>query len=77
MLGAMGVTKIFKHKDYELVCSAKALDNGWFAPNLVISKQAWPSRPRTIATRGEEGMTEEAAIQSAYEQGIDWVANYG
>jgi hypothetical protein len=77
MLRAMGMTKTFKHEDYDLLCSAKALDNGSFAPILVICKQTWPSRPRTIAMRCDEGLTEEAAIDSAHRQGIEWVANYG
>ncbi|MBL0087900.1 MAG: hypothetical protein IPP44_15050 [Ideonella sp.] len=47
----MDVTKIFRHQDYELVCSAKAVDAGKFAPSLVVSKQVWPTRPRVIAVK--------------------------
>lgn len=73
----MGPTKTFRHQDYDLLCSAKPLDNGRFAPTLVICKQIWPSRPRTIAVRSTECLTEEDAMNSAYTQGVEWVLNYG
>ena len=73
----MSVSKTFKHQNYELLCSAKALDSGKFAPALVVAKQAWPSRPRTIAVRGDDCPTEDSAITSAYDQGVEWVLNYG
>ena len=73
----MATTQTFRHKAYELVCSANQLDSGKFAPTLIVSKQAWPSRPRTIAVRGDECPTEDSAINSAYVQGIEWVQNYG
>ena len=74
---AMGITKSFQHENYELLCSAKALDSGKFVPTLVISKQRWPSRPRTISVQCDGCLTEEDAISSAYAQGVDWVLNYG
>lgn len=79
MAHAMGMTLLqsFKHKDYELQCSAKPLDSGKFAPVLVVAKQAWPSRPRTIAVHDEDFATEEGAIESAHAQGIEWIQNYG
>jgi hypothetical protein len=70
-------TQIFRLKDYELACSAKASDSGKFEPALVISRQRWPSRPRTIAVRRGGYPTAEVAIESAHAQGIEWVANYG
>ena len=73
----MDATKIFRHRDYELLCGAKALDSGKFAPSLIISKQVWPSRPRTIAVSGDACPSEENAIDRAYNQGIEWVMNYG
>ena len=73
----MDTTKTFRHRDYELLCSAKALDSGNFAPSLVVSKQVWPSRPRTIAVRCDACPTEAHAIDSAYNQGVEWVLNYG
>ncbi|MDP1692989.1 MAG: hypothetical protein Q8L49_13755 [Burkholderiaceae bacterium] len=73
----MTTPQSFKHKDYELHCSAKALDSGKFAPVLVVAKQAWPSRPRTIATRGDDCPTEDSAIDAAHVQGVEWVQNYG
>lgn len=73
----MGTTKSFQHKNYELSCSAKALDGGKFLPTLIVSKQSWPSRPRTIAVQNDECLTEEDAIRSAYAQGVEWILNFG
>lgn len=73
----MDSTKIFRHQNYELLCSAKALDGGRFAPVLVVSKQVWPTRPREIAVDRGEYMTEAAAIDAAYTQGVEWILNYG
>ena len=73
----MNTTKIFRHQDYELICSAKALDSGKFVPGLVISKQVWPSRPRTIAVPGDPCSSEAHAIDCAFNQGVEWVLNYG
>lgn len=73
----MGTSKTFQHADYELICSAQALDNGKFAPALVVSRQRWPRRPRTISVRSEACLTEDEAIGIAHAQGIDWVQNYG
>ena len=73
----MDTTRVFRHRDYELLCSAKALDSGKFAPSLIISKQVWPSRPRTIAVSGDACPSEENAIDRAYNQGVEWVMNYG
>jgi hypothetical protein len=73
----MGTTKIFRHRDYELQCSAKASDKGKFTPSLIVCKQVWPTRPREIAVpRGDYG-TEDTAIDAAYAQGIEWITNYG
>jgi hypothetical protein len=69
--------KSFRHQDYEFQCSAKALDNGKFAPVLIVSKQVWPSRPRTIAVPGDACLTEDIAIHAAYDQGVEWVLNHG
>jgi hypothetical protein len=73
----MGMTKSFQHENYELLCGAKALDNGKFVPTLVVSKQGWPSRPRTISVQTDGCLTEEDAISAAHAQGIDWILNYG
>jgi hypothetical protein len=70
-------TQTFRLRDYELACSAQPSDNGRFEPALVISKQVWPSRPRTIAVRRGAHPTAEVAIQSAHAQGIEWVNNFG
>lgn len=70
-------TQIFRLEDYELTCGARATDNGRFEPALVISKLAWPSRPRTIDVRRGAHPTPESAIESAYAQGLEWVKNYG
>ena len=73
MIGA----KTFRHEDYELHCSARAVDSGRFVPILVLSKQAWPRRPREIAMRRGDYLTEETAIDAAHEQGIEWISNFG
>jgi hypothetical protein len=73
----MSTTRSFRHEDYELLCGAKALDSGKFVPTLVVSKQSWPSRPRTISVQSDGCLTAEDAISSAYAQGVDWVLNYG
>ena len=73
----MEATRTFRHQDYELVCSAKAVDSGRFAPSLVVHKQVWPTRPREIAVERGEYTSEQTAIDAAYAQGIEWIANYG
>lgn len=73
----MATTKTIRHQDYDLLCGTRPLASGRFAPTLVISKQAWPSRPRTIAMRSDDCETEDEALESAHAQGIEWVRNYG
>ena len=73
----MAATQTFRHLDYELVCSAKAIDSGRFAPVLIVSKQVWPTRPREIAVQRGEHVSEQTAIDAAHAQGIEWIANYG
>lgn len=73
----MAATQIFRHQNYELQCSATAVDGGKFAPALVVSKQVWPWRPRVIAVPRGEHATEEAALDAAHAQGVEWVLNYG
>jgi hypothetical protein len=73
----MGASQTFRHQDYELICSAKAVDSGRFAPMLTVSKQVWPTRPREIAVQRGEYTTEQTAIDAAYAQGIEWIAHYG
>jgi len=60
-----------------LTCSAKASDKGCFEPELVISRQVWPSRPRTIHVRRGAHPTAEVAIESAHAQGVEWINNCG
>lgn len=73
----MATTKIFRHRDYELQCTAKLADNGRYAPALVVCKQVWPTRPREIAVPRGDHATEDHAIDAAYAQGIEWIRNYG
>ncbi|MDD0840784.1 hypothetical protein PSQ40_19565 [Curvibacter sp. HBC61] len=70
-------TTIYQHENYELRCSAKALDSGEFVPLLVITKQVWPTRSRDIAVRRGDYTSAEAAIAAAHAQGLEWIANYG
>ena len=73
----MGVTQTFRHQDYELLCTAKPVDGDRFAPTLIVSKQVWPTRPREIAVERGDYATEQTAIDAAYAQGVEWIANYG
>jgi hypothetical protein len=73
----MDTTRVFKWQNYELLCSAKPVDAGRFAPNLVISKQVWPTRPREIAVPRGAHLTEDTAIDAAYSSGVEWIRNYG
>lgn len=73
----MDATRVFRHQDYELICTAKAVDGGRFAPTLIVSKQVWPTRPREIAVRRGEYTSEETAIEAAYAQGVEWIRDYG
>jgi hypothetical protein len=67
----------FRSERYDLVCSAQVCDNGTYRAVLVISRNIWPSRPRTIAVRAEHHSTADVAIESAHAQGLEWVKNYG
>ena len=71
------MTQTFRVRDYEMMCGAKAVDNGRFEPTLVVAKNLWPSRPRTIAMQRGQFPTEHAAIESAHAQGLEWIANFG
>jgi hypothetical protein len=73
----MVVMQTFRHLDYELQCSAKPVDGDRFAPMLQVSKQVWPTRPREIAVKRGDHATEQSAIDAAYAQGVEWIANYG
>jgi hypothetical protein len=73
----METTRIFKWQNYELLCSAKPVDAGRFAPNLIISKQVWPTRPREIAVPRGQHTTEDTAIDAAYTEGLAWIRDYG
>ena len=67
----MEATKVFRHQDYELLCSAKPVDGDRFAPVLTVSKQVWPTRPREIAVKRGDYTTEQTAIDAAYAQGVE------
>lgn len=73
----MGSSKVFRHENYELSCSARAIDTGRFVPAVVVTKQTWPTRPRNVAVRSGDYLTEEAAIDAARADGIEWIATYG
>jgi len=73
----MDTTRTFRHKQYELQCSAKARDNGRFAPAVVVVKQVWPTRPREIAVKRGDYTTAVDAIDAAHAQGVEWIQHYG
>lgn len=69
--------EVFRVKAYNLECSARAIDGGRFAPVLVATRQAWPSRPRSIDVARGNHADEESAIAAARAKGIEWVACFG
>jgi len=73
----MGESRVIRHENYELHCSAIAVGGGRFVPGIVVTKQVWPTRPRNIAVRSGNFATEEAAIEAARTQGIEWIVSYG
>lgn len=73
----MTETQTFRFQHYQLTCSAQVCDNGTFRAALVISKDVWPSRPRTIAVRRDRHASAGVAIGSAHAQGLEWVRNFG
>ena len=73
----MSDTQTFRSEHYNVTCSAQACDNGLFRAVATVSKNIWPSRPRTIAMRRDRHPTAEDAIEAARDQGLEWVRNYG
>jgi hypothetical protein len=73
----MDASRTFRHRNYDLVCSAKVVDNGRFAPGLVVCRQVWPTRPRTIDVPRGDHYSAEAAIDAAFARGVEWVEHYG
>jgi hypothetical protein len=72
----MAIT-IYRHDGYDLHCSAKPTDRGTYAPELVVCKSVWPTRPRTIQVDRGTHESEAAAIEAARAQGVEWVTNFG
>ncbi|WP_088281075.1 hypothetical protein [Ideonella sp. A 288] len=73
----MADSRIIRHKEYDLHCSARAVDGGLYAPVLVAVKATWPTRPRTIEVPRGHHQDEASAIEAARTLGIEWVSNYG
>jgi hypothetical protein len=69
--------RIFRHEGYDLRCAARRVDGGRFAPELIVCKQVWPTRPRVIALEAGSYASEATAIDAAYAQGVEWIVNYG
>ena len=68
---------LIQYGGYELTCHARAVDGRRFVPTLLVSKQIWPTRPRTIDVGSGDYKTRETAIEAAHEKGVEWVKNYG
>ncbi len=73
----MDTSKSFQHKKYDLLCGAREVDRGRFAATLCVSSLNWPSRPRQIALLPGNFPSAHTAIDSAYNQGLDWVLKFG
>ena len=73
----MATTRTLQYGNYEFQCAAKSSDSGTFTPVLVVARQAWPTRPREIAVPRGNHTSAEAALDAAYEHGVEWVMNYG
>lgn len=73
----MSQTRIVRHQDYELHCSVSSLDSGRYVASLVVCKQIWPTRPRTIDVPRGDYLSEESALDAAQSQGIEWIRDYG
>lgn len=69
-------SKVFHHQDFELLCGARAIDNGRFAPTLTVRKQVWPTRAREIAVPRGTYTDTDSAIEAARVQGVEWILNY-
>ena len=67
----------FRYGGYELLCDAKAVDGGRFVPVLVVSKQVWPNRPRSIDVPRGDHQSLQDAVEAAHAKGVEWVQNYG
>jgi hypothetical protein len=74
---SLSESRVFRRDNYELHCSASAVDDGRFVPVVVVTKQVWPTRPRNIAVRSGNFASEEAAIEAGRAQGIEWIVSYG
>ena len=66
-----------QYRGYRLLCHARAVAGGRFAPTLVVSKQIWPTRPRAIDVPRGDHPTPQTAIDAAHAKGVEWVQNYG
>jgi hypothetical protein len=73
----MDAARTFRHQGYDLLCGSKAIDNGKFAPTLIVCKAVWPTRPRIIAVDRGDHSTEQIAIDAAHTKGVEWILNYG
>ena len=73
----MSLVNSFKLEDYTLYCSASLADNGGYMPKLMLTSNTWPSRPRNIAVKGRDFLTEADAMESARAQGLAWIADFG
>jgi hypothetical protein len=69
-------TNTFHHAKFQLVCGARPLQRGRFAPTLVISRQAWPTRPRSIDMSPASYPSEHTAIGAAYAHGLSWIDSF-
>jgi len=73
----MGAARTFQHQGHDLICGSEAIDNGKFAPTLIVCKAICPARPRIIAVDRGDHPTEQIAIDAAHRKGVKWIVRYG
>lgn len=73
----MPTTATFRYGAWEVSCKARAMANGKFRPEVIVTGRAWPSRPRSIAVENTDFSVEYDAVEAGRLQGLAWIENYG
>ena len=73
----MDKSQVFRWQNYTMLCTAKDAGVGRFAPSLVVSRLAWPTRPREVAVAPGHYTSEDTAIDAARAEGLLWIRDNG